>query len=172
MSKENCCLCFPIDCGIKTLAVYTILGVIGFCISSYLIEGSLAVYWPIVAAYGAMALVWVYNLLADSESSRKFSLLAWIALVCVVGRCWYLYVILNGSALDLVCTTETIEQAQTAADGSGLEPITITEENCKYGGKTGMLIDCVVGWLIEIYWATAIMRWSKLKDDQSSYEKI
>ena len=61
---------------------------------------------------------------------------------------------------------------QDTLDESGNpESITITEENCKFGGKIGFLIDCITGWLLEIYWATAIMRWSKQADEQG-YERI
>ena len=59
----------------------------------------------------------------------------------------------------------------TLDEAGNPESITITEENCKFGGKVGFLIDCILGWLFEIYWATAIMRWSK-NYGGGEYERI
>ena len=107
--KETCCCCFPLDCGIKTLGAWVLIGIGIFSFQCYTTEGLWDIFWPTMVAYVAMGIVFLYTFLADSEQSRKFALLAWIVLVCVVARCWYLYVILNGKTQEMACTTTSIE---------------------------------------------------------------
>ena len=95
------------------------------------------------------------------------ALLAWIVLVVIVGRISYLVSILNGTATDILCNEEEIQRYNEVLKVQE----TITVESCKQGGFYGMLADCLISWVLEIYWATAIKRWSKSKEDDS-YESV
>ena len=90
---------------------------------------------------------------------------AWLILVVIVGRISYLIVILNGSAIEVLCKKAGLDKINEELEIS--ETITVSE--CKVGGKYGLLTDCFIFWLFEIYWATAIRRWSR-RDD--GYERI
>ena len=45
---ETCCLCFPLDCGIKTLAIFTILNAIGTGVYCYFDIAYWNLYWVLV----------------------------------------------------------------------------------------------------------------------------
>merc|ERR1712228_535904 len=160
MADEKCCGCIPLETGIKTIAVFTILGTIVFLIQCIQIEDLWALWSPMIAACGVMSLVWVGVLMNPIESSRKLAFLAYIILIVGVTQIYYLTIILNGSAVDHVC--EAVEEYQ---DEIGEY---VTTEDCRLGGKNGMLVDCALGWIISIYWAYVILQWSK---SDSDYDK-
>ena len=154
-SDRTCCICFPLDCGITTVAIITILSTIVTGITAFTTEGGWALYGVGFAVSAIMSIVWIYALAAPSEESRKIAFLTWIVSIVVVGRIWYTYVILNGSIFDSICHEETI----AAINEAGITE-TITAEECAWGGKRAVWADHVVGWLFEIYLATAIQRWT------------
>ena len=80
---ENCCICFPLECGVKFLAVLILLDAIfmgGFFIAN---PDQLSDFWPYLAAVTAMALTFLYSRIVQTEESRKFTFLAWIVLMVV-----------------------------------------------------------------------------------------
>ena len=155
--SDKCCCCFPLDCGITTLAVLTFIGSAGLAVECYVNEGMFSIYWPQLATCWLMSLFWIYTLIYPSESSKRMTHFAWLILVVIVGRISYLIVILNGSAAELFCESVDLEKINEELDS--VETITVKE--CKMGGKYGLLADCIICWLLEIYWATAIRRWSR-----------
>ena len=155
-SDEKCCLCFPLECGVKALAVLTIFGTIFTAYTAYVIEGGWASYGVIVACSAVMSLVFIFALASPSEQSRKIAFLTWIIAIVVVMRVWYTYVLLNGSVWDIMCHQETVD----AINEAGITE-QITTEECEMGGKTYFWTDHIVGWILEIYFATVIKRWSQ-----------
>lgn len=103
MSGEKCCCCFPLDCGMKTLGVFTVLGTIAFMIQCFMIEELWSLWSPLIAAYGIMSLIWLFALISPTESNRKMTLIAWLILIVGCARVYYLWVILNGEALERFC---------------------------------------------------------------------
>ena len=163
MKDEKCCCCFPLDCGMKGLAFLTIFGTVMLSVESYMNVGMFSLYWPQIATCAVMSLFWVYTFALPSSPNKKLTHLAWIILVVIVGRISYLVVILNGAATDLYCDENDIQQYNEVLKVEE----TITVESCKKGGFYGLLADCIVCWILEIYWSTAIRRWSK---DDEHYE--
>ena len=98
-----------------------------------------------------------------SSSNRKMTHFAWLILVVIVGRISYLVIILNGSAGNLFCQQDALEQFNAQIND------TITVEQCKTNSFYFMLADCITCWILEIYWATAIRRWSR---DEEGYERV
>ena len=165
---EKCCLCLPIDCGVKTLAVLTILGAVGAIITSYFDDEYWNVFWPMIGATCIMSIVWIVALM--SPGFRKFAAHSWLVLIVIASMGWYTYTIINGSALDYICSEENLEQfnedVADIADETGAdlgEPA--TEEDCKYGGKIGLIVDCSLGWLLNLYFAYVIMQWTQKHGD-------
>ena len=165
---ETCCLCFPLDCGVKTLAVLTILNAVGLGIYSYFDPAYWEAFWPALGATWIMSIVWIAAIM--SPGFGKFAAHAWLVLVVIIANGWYTYCIINGSAIDYVCSDDNISEFnddmaeiedETGADTG--EPL--TEQDCRMGGKTGLIIDCSLKWLINLYFAYVIMQWSQKHGD-------
>ena len=60
MKENRCCICFPLDSGMKVLAVLTFIGTATLVFESYMNEGMFSLYWPQIATCAAMSLFWVY----------------------------------------------------------------------------------------------------------------
>ena len=78
--------------------------------------------------------------------------------------------ILNGKALDYVCNAENLgkinDDISTIEDDTGADlGGDVTEENCKYGGKYGIIADFTLKTLFDIYFVYVLMRWTKHDDD-------
>ena len=110
MKEKKCCICFPLECGIKVLAVLTFLGTATLVFESYMNDGMFSLYWPQIATCGAMFLCWIYTFALPTAQNRRMAHLAWIVLVVIVGRISYLAIILNGSATDFYCEEHDIEK--------------------------------------------------------------
>ena len=159
--SEKCCFCFSLDTGVKIIGGLTILGALILIVQGLQVEEIWALWSPMIAASGVMALIWICVFINPTESGRKFALLGWLILIVGFLRIYYLTVILNGSALNRFC--QTVSETQDSIGETH-----ITREDCLYGGKNFMLFDCIGNWLLEIYFAYVIMRWSKFDED---YEK-
>ena len=166
MSDEKCLVCFPLECGVTTVAVYTCLAAVCTGVQGYMEGDAWGIYGVFLAAYALMSAVWIYTLAAPSESSRKLALLSWIVLCCGVGRIWYLYLLASGKIFDhveYICNQEQVDQINSAGVADA-----ITVEDCEYGQVNMMWADLFIGWLFHIYLATAISRWASNGD---GYEK-
>ena len=111
-----------------------------------------------------MSILWLIAICIPSESNRKIASLGWIILCVIIGRGYYLYLMLTDKMLDHVCHEKTVQEINEAGIA---EEITVDE--CKYGGETSLWFDLIIGWLFDIYFATVIMRWAKSADDWSRY---
>ena len=158
-SDKKCCLCFPLECGVLTLAILTGLGAIIGLVTCFTQDGAWGMYGVGVISQVLMALVFIFAYSKSDESSRKFTLLAWIVLVVVVSHVWYLYIILNGSYFENICHEEVIQEINAAGV---MEPFTVDE--CRMGGKKAVWADFVCGLLFSICFATVIQTWSENED--------
>ena len=67
-SDEKCLLCFPLECGVTTLAVLTIIGTIACIVQACMSTDNLwEIYWPFVATSGIMSIIWIVALANPSE---------------------------------------------------------------------------------------------------------
>ena len=165
---KTCCICLPLDCGVKTLAVLTIVGTIFAGLVSYFDNEYWNTFWPMIVASGIMSIVWVVALM--SPGFRQCAAHSWLIFIVIASMGWYTYTIINGKALDYLCNENNLEQFNDemadVADETGADlGDQVTEEDCKYGGKTGLIIDNVVGWILNLYFAYVIMKWSKKYGD-------
>ena len=103
-----------------------------------------------------MSIVLLIALCRSSEGTRKFAFFSWIFFIVLVLHIYYLVIVVNGTLLDYLCHEETVMKVNELGIS---EPITVQE--CELGGKTYVLTDSIVGWLIDLYFASVIMRWSK-----------
>ena len=163
---ENCCLCFPLECGVKTIAILSILCNISVGIMSYYDAEYNSIFWPMTVAYTLMSLIWIYTLVSPSQGSRSVAFLGFIVLCLCFGTGYYAKKIMDGSAVDWLCDPKNIENLNDdlahIEDGTGEdlgEPI--TEDQCKYGGKPTLIADCIIKLAIDAYFAYVIMRWSR-----------
>ena len=170
---ETCCLCFPLNCGVTTLAVLNILGTLSMAGYCYTDATYCNLFWPLFAAGAVMSVIWLYALCAPSESSKKTAFLGFFVTQLIFSIGYYAFLIITGKATDYVCNAdnlghmnEDIEQIedQTGEDLGGA----VTLEDCKWGGKYGLITDCTIKFLLTAYFTHVIMRWSKHDD---SYNK-
>ena len=159
-SEDKCCICFPLECGIMTLAVWSIIMAIAGPLGSYFWEGAMTIMWPAHVIEGIMAILWIVALAKPSEETRKFALLGFIALIVVAAHAYNLYLLLSGKLMDLYCHEETITQVNETIVGAGGTE-TVTVEECMLGGKNGAIGNMIFSFLLCIYFATAINRWAK-----------
>ena len=82
--------------------------------------------------------------------------MAWIVLVVVIMRAWYCYIVLNGSLFESICSEEELDQTTLL----GTYP-SIPIEECNNADKRLVYADLTIGWIFDIYFATAIRRWSQ-----------
>ena len=79
----KCCCCFPIECGVKTIGVLTILSTITAGVQIYLEPEWQNLMLPFAIASGLMSLLWIFNWVNDGESSRRIAFLGYLCLALV-----------------------------------------------------------------------------------------
>ena len=155
-SDKKCCLCFPLECGVLTLAILTGLGAIIGLVTCFTQDGAWGLYGVGVISQVIMALCFIYSYAKPGEDSRKFSFLAWIVLVVVVSHVWYLYIILNGSYFENICHEDVVQEINAAGI---MESFTVDE--CRMGGKKAVWADFGCGLLFSIYFGFVLKEWSQ-----------
>ena len=168
---ESCCLCIPLDIGVKLLAITTILSTMALGWITYLNrEEFLDVFLPFAVLGGIMSAIWLYTLTNPNESSKKFAFFGYLLLVLVFETLQYGWVFYNGRLLDWMCSPEAIDEMNTRGyelqqEGyiEGGPPM--TEEKCMYGGKEGIMFDFTAKVVFNVYFTYVIMKWTKLDDD-------
>ena len=112
---ETCCLCFPLECGVKTLCVLVTLSALsmgGYC---YADEEYRNAFWLELVLTSVIALFFIYAAFIKSvEESRKMMHTVWLVLAVVVSTAIYAYVIYDGSAVDYLCTQENVDEINHA----------------------------------------------------------
>ena len=165
---ENCCLCFPIDCGVKTLGVLTMLGTIGLSFQTYANPDYKNIFLPFAVLSGIMSLIWIFTFMSPSESSKKAAFLGYLVLMLVGCMGYQGYLLMNGTLVDFSCNDHTIEHlneaGQEIAQETGEQIDTVTEEDCKLFGKKGLIADFCIKLLLTIYFTYVIMKWSQNSD--------
>ena len=161
----NCCLCFPLECGMKTLAALTIIGALSGGINCFMNEGYCKVLWPILAAEGIMSILWIVALVSPSERTRHATFLGWIVLMIGVIHIYWMVIIFTGSLTGLYCEGGNIEFWQKIFGGD--DPDWGVDE-CKRLTKIGSLVDWGFSFLLCLYWHAAILRWSH---NDEAYQK-
>ena len=111
---ESCCLCIPLDIGVKLLAVTTILSTMGLGWITYLNrEEFLDVFLPFAVLGGIMSAIWLYTLTNPNESSKKLAFFGYLLLILVFETLQYGWVFYNGRLLDWMCSPEAIDEMNT-----------------------------------------------------------
>ena len=167
--SDKCCLCFPLECGVKFLAFLITLdaGVMG----GWLIAKpeNFSPFWPYLAATGAMALIFFYSLIMKTEQSRKFTFFAWVVLIVVFLEVFYAYQIYNGIMSSMTCSNEHLAQRnnaiaeieqETGVDLGGA----VTYDQCVSENKKYLWCDWTFWLITTIYLATVLRRWSNNDD--------
>ena len=81
---EKCCCCLPIDCGVKTLCVFTVLGAIALCGQAYAFPDYREIFLPFAVSTTILSLVWINAWINPTESSKNMLFLAYVILMLVV----------------------------------------------------------------------------------------
>ena len=110
--EEYCCICFPIDSGIKVLAALSIIASIYSIFMSLYVQGIWEIYWPMIVPTVIMGLVWVIALV--NKDSRNFAAISFILLLCCLERFGYVWRIADGSIMETICTEQTVTIAGTS----------------------------------------------------------
>ena len=112
---ETCCLCFPLECGVKTLCVLVTIGALsmgGYCYTDVEYRNA---FWLELIITSVIALFFIYAaFIKSTEESRKMMHTVWLVLAVVVSTAIYAYVIYDGSAVDYLCTQETVDEINHA----------------------------------------------------------
>ena len=67
--EDKCCLCFPIECGVMTLAIFTAIGAIMGLVTCYTQEDGWSLYGVVVGAQIIMTFVWIFAYAAANDSN-------------------------------------------------------------------------------------------------------
>ena len=108
---EKCCLCIPLDCGVKLLAIISILGTMSLGVTSYMNrerESNLAIFLPFTIISAIMSLIWICALVSPSESTKKMAFLGYVSLILVGSSGYYAYLIWSGKTLAWLCSADSI----------------------------------------------------------------
>ena len=171
---EKCCLCFPLDCGVKFLCVVTVLSAIGFGYQSYISEGFRELFLPYFVSSAILGLVWVMAWVSPTESAKNMLFLVFVTCALVFNYGYYAYLIMTGKIEEYNCRPENLAQMnqdisdveeQTDIDLGG----TMTREQCIENSTKWFWGDFATGLLLTIYFTYVIMKWSKHSD---GYVKI
>ena len=171
---ENCCLCFPLECGVKVIAFFSILGTIGVGVQSYTDPTYWNIFWPIVCIMALMSVMWIYAMVNSNEGSRKAAFFVYFFGVFIAASAYYGYAILNGKAVNWYCNAERVDQMnsdiQEFEDGTGTTVRdSYTVESCTADFKSWFWVDFAFKVLIQGYFSHVIARWSKNENEFIKY---
>ena len=121
--SDNCCFCFPIDCGVKTYAALIILSTMLSGCVSMTNEDFMHTFWVEINFMVIMSIAFVYSILSPTESSKKCTFFVFIVCMVFVLPTYTLISIWNGSIFDFICSNEHIEAANELLP-EDQEPIT------------------------------------------------
>ena len=150
MAKETCCFLMPLDLGVKLLAAWGVFASIYGILMSFYLDGVWSIYWPMILPTITMGLIWILAIFR--KESKNFAALSFIVLLCCLERFGYVWRIADGTIMETICTEKTLP----ISDGHEA----LSETTCKYGGFSGLVVDCIFGWALNIYFATVICRWA------------
>ena len=166
---ENCCLCFPLECGVKFLGFLVILGAIGAGANAMFDEAYLKIFWPELTVQVLMALTFIYTFVAGSEESRKHTLFVWVFAVVIASSLLYGYHIVAGGFAEFACTDEKLQERNegiaeleqaTGVDLGGA----VTYDQCVAESRSWLYGDWVFRLLVNCYFASVLRRWSQNDD--------
>ena len=167
MGEEKCCCCLPLDCGVKTIAVLTMISTVFNTFFAIAQPELRALYVPAAVALVVLSYFWLAAWCSPSEGSKKAVSLAWLVLAVVFGSILKLYNIFSGKYGDYACSEATLAEHNEFADAVGFPPL--TEEECRAQQSGWLWGDFALALLVNLYFLSVIIRWSKQSD---GYEAI
>ena len=169
MSDEKCLFCFPLDCGVLTLGILSVVSTVAFVVTSLVVETKAwDILWPFAVCYGLMSVMWIIALAGQhNKDARALAVLGWVSLVVLVAPVYEICIIANGSLEAHICHESFVEQINETTGAT--EQITV--EDCKFGGMTLVIIDFIVRTILNIYFTTVILRWANIKNDDDYSEE-
>ena len=167
MGEEKCCCCLPLDCGVKTLAVLTMIGTVFVIFNAIALPELRALYLPAGIAQAILCYFWLAAWCSPSEGTKKAVSLAWLVLAVVFGTALKLYNIVSGKMGDYSCSEAVLSEHNEFAASVNMP--SLTEEECRAQQGGWLWGDLVFALLINLYFLSVIIRWSKQSD---GYEAI
>ena len=108
---EKCCLCLPLDCGVKVLGILCIMGTLGMGATCYMNkdrEENLKIFVPFLVCSAILSLLFILSFISPSESSKKTVFLGYVVLSLVISTGYYAFMIYNGTMLNWLCSADSI----------------------------------------------------------------
>ena len=171
---EKCCLCFPLDCGVKTLCVLTVLATVALSAQTVQLPEYKEIFLPFAVSMGILSLVWIMAWVSPTESAKNMLFLAYLVCGLVFNMGYQAYLTLNGQLADYQCRPEALSEyndgvteleQETDIDLGG----TVTRSECLEQTGAWLWGDLAIKVLGTIYFSYVIMKWSKTSD---GYVKI
>ena len=106
---EKFLFCIPLECGVKTYAILTVLGTIYAWAYAMTDDLYNTAFWPMITFYSFMALMWCITLMDTTEVSRKAAFYVYLFAVLIASNICYGYALGSGKATDWYCSAENIE---------------------------------------------------------------
>ena len=128
MGEEKCCCCLPLDCGVKTLAVLTMIETVIVIFSAIALPELRVLYLPAGIAQVILCYFFLAAWCSPSEGTKKAVSLAWLVLAVVFGSILKLYNIFSYEG-DGFCSDEALSEQNEYAASKG-EPA-LTAEECR-----------------------------------------
>ena len=167
MGEEKCCCCLPLDCGVKTLAVLTMIGTVFVIFNAIALPELRVLYLPAGIAQVILCYFFLAAWCSPSEGTKKAVSLAWLVLAVVFGSILKLYNIFSGKMGDYACSEEALSEHNEFAAAVSMPAL--TEEECRAQQGGWLWGDFAFALLINLYFLSVIIRWSKQSD---GYEAI
>merc|ERR1712151_713114 len=166
---ETCCLCFPIECGVKTIAFFTILGAVLSGVNIYFDPAWAKLFAIEIGITCVMGAAFLYTLLVPGEDTRKFATMVWAGAVLVLGSVVYAYHIVNGDIAAYKCSPEKLEEMNQGIEWMEDEFSTDmggqkTEAQCIEEQGSWLWVDFAIRLLWNLYFCHVLGRWAKHED--------
>ena len=163
--NQTCFVCIPIECGIRLIAVLTILRAISMTISLIISTAEISaqvMFWPFIAVYSILSVLFVIALICSTEFNRKMLLIAWLVLEVLCANLYYFILIKNGTLMNALCRETLLNQINeiTGQDEQ------ITTEDCMTGGKIMIITDLAITWICDVYFFVVLFRWHMIKNGE------
>ena len=164
--KQTCCICFPLDCGVKVVCCWTILVSIGSFIQCSVEPEYIGIFMPYAISSAILSIVWIKAWVFPTNSGRQAVLVTFIACSLLFNQGYHAYQLIRGQLQEYQCRPEELRhlnhdiseiKRETSLD---LGQVISTEE-CVARISPWLWADFAFWLVFSLYFTFVLMRWAK-----------
>ena len=149
---QKCCICLPIDIGMKMLAGLIMLSTtISVINATFIEEDGWSFYWHLLSIQLIVTIFWIIALVKPSLETKKAIFWAYLVLITLGANIIYSYLILSGKLASHLCNTQVEHESVDSM------------ANCERISQDMLLIDCMLSWVVNPYFSWVIWKWAELE---------